>query len=99
MGTFNPRAFGRGHLKLLGYLLLASGLELKKFLLRTNRQTPGLPLSTSTQRAARALATRLLVKANVELGMSVLITHFAPMDTLVSLRPCGFSCRKIHLKA
>src|SRR5260221_9597549 len=99
MGTFNTRTVGIGHLKLFGFLLLAPALKLKKFLLRTNRQTPGLLLSTSTQRAARTLATRLLVKANVELGMPMLITHFAPMDTLVSLRARGLSCRKIDLKS
>src|SRR5450755_4062039 len=99
MSPFNTRTFGIGHLKFLCFLLLAPALELKKFLLRTNRQTPGLILSTSTQRAARALATRFLVKANVELGMSMLITHFLPIDTLLSLRACGLSCRKINRKS
>src|SRR5258708_2838686 len=98
MSPFNTRTVGVGHLKFLSFLLLAPALELKKFLLRTNRQTSGLLLSTSTQRAARALATRFLVKANVEFGMSMLITHVLPIDTLVSLRTRGLFCRKINVK-
>src|SRR5579859_3929655 len=99
MRSFNASAFGIGDLKVLGVLLLASALELKKFLLRANRQTPGLLLRTGTQRAAGTLATCFLVKTDVELRMSMLITHLLPIDTLLSLWTRRFSCHKIYLKS
>src|SRR5947209_4336691 len=99
MRPFNPCALGIGHLKFLGFLLFAPALELKKFFLRPKRQTSGFLLSTRTQRAAGALATRLLGKANIELRMSMLIMHLFPINTLVSLRARSLPCRKINVKS
>src|SRR5581483_2779505 len=97
MSSFKTCAVGRGHLKFLRVLLLAPALELKQFLLRTNGQTPGFLLRTSAQRAAWTGTTRLLVKANGELGMSMLSTHFLPVDTFMSLWARRLFCRKINL--
>src|SRR5579883_2651971 len=99
MRPFNTRAFGIRDLKYFCFLLLASALELKKFLLRTYRQTSGLHFRTRAERAARALATRLFVNANIEFWMSMLITHVLPVDALLPFWTCSFFRHKIYVKS